>query len=119
MQMANVYDEDRHNANTTAAMLLDKPTEIVQQFFGPLGFDAEEEAGIVDLLNCDDLCHDEDCLEMMQSKERIPDAIMLFLRTATKKAYALRSKAHKDRFALLNAIMAKQTKRSVTCIYKK
>jgi hypothetical protein len=120
MQMANVYDEARHNPNNAARMLLTNPVDVVQQFFGPLGFDAEEEAPIVDLLSCNDLHYvdDYDGLEMMLPGERIPDAILLFLKAANKKAYALRAKAHKERAALLNTILEKQTNRSVACIYK-
>lgn len=114
--MANVYDEARHNPEKAARMLLDNPIDVVQQFFGPLGFDADEESTIVDLLSCEDLHHDG--LEFMHPRERIPDAILLFLKAANKKAYALRAKAHTARAALLNSILETQTKRSVTCIYK-
>jgi hypothetical protein len=55
----------------------------------------------------------------MHPMERIPDAILLFLKAANKKAYAMRSKAHKERAALLNSILEKQAKRSLVCIYKK
>jgi hypothetical protein len=55
---------------------------------------------------------------MMHPRERIPDAILLFLKAANKKAYALRAKAHKDRAALLNSILERQTNRAVACIYK-
>jgi hypothetical protein len=120
MQMANVYDDARHNPDKAARTLLTNPMDVVQQFFGPLGFDAEEEAPIVDLLSCNDLHYvdDYDGLEMMHPRERIPDAILLFLKAANRKAYALRAKAHKDRAALLNSILEKQTNRAVACIYK-
>lgn len=116
MQMANVYDDARHNPDKSSRMLLDRPIEFVQHFCGALGFDAEEEAPIIDLLSCDG-CSDDGGLEMMHPSERIPDAILLFLKAATKKAYAMRAKAHKERSALLNAILEKQTKRAVACIY--
>ena len=113
--MANVYDDARHNPDKASRMLLDRPIEVIQQFCGALGFEAEEEASIIDLLDCD--CGD-DGLEMMHPRERIPDAILLFLKAANKKAYAMRAKAHRERAVLLNAILEKQTKRAVSCIYK-
>ncbi len=113
--MANVYDDARHNPDKSSRMLLDRPIEVVQHFCGALGFEVEEEAQIIDLLSCDG-CSDD--LEMMHPSERIPDAILLFLKAANKKAYAMRAKAHKERSALLNAILEKQTKRAVACIYK-
>ena len=118
MQLAGVYDGARHDPSAATATLLANPIEVVQQFFGPLGFDAEEEAGVLGMLGCSDLYHDADSLEMMHPTEMKTDAILLFLKTANKRAYALRAKAHKDRGALLNAILAKQTGRSVSCIYK-
>ena len=121
--MANVYDEARHNPDKAARTLLADPIGVIDRFFGPLGFEPEEEAPIIGLLSCDDLsCDDlscDSCLDMMHPMERIPDAILLFLKAANKKAYAMRAKAHKERAALLNSILEKQAKRSLVCIYKK
>jgi hypothetical protein len=113
MQLAGVYDDARHDPGAATATLLANPIEVARQFFGPLGFDAEEEAAVIGMLGCSDLYHDADSLEMMHPAEMKTDAIFLFLKTANKRAYALRAKAHKDRGALLNAILAKQTGRAV------
>jgi hypothetical protein len=112
MQMANVYDDARHNPDKASRMLLDRPIEVVHNFCGALGIASAEH--IIDLLGCDDIGYGG--LEMMQPGERIPDAILLFLKAATKKAYAMRAMAHRERVALLNSVWEGQTKRSAACI---
>ena len=112
MQMADVYDEARHEPHSSSLKLLSDPVGVIHRFAGPLDIEVDD---IIALIQCDG-CDDD--LDMMQPKQRIADAIVMFLKAANKAAYALRAKAHKARLALLSDITSKQTKRNVTCVYK-
>ncbi len=100
MQMAKVYKDCLHNAQEATMLLLSNPQDVMSSFFGPLNFDVEEEANIISLLNFSE----DDDLDMMRPSERIPDAIMMFLKLPTQKSYVLRRLAHQRRLALLGDI---------------
>lgn len=101
MQMAGIYDPSLHDANKASLQLLLDPHAAMAPFFGSLGFTTMEEANVRSLLDYDDTGGE---LDMLRPEERVPDAILRFLKVASKRAYALRTFAHRERSSLLASL---------------